>query len=181
MRILAIDDEKLALKVLKEAIIEAIPQAEVFASSSIDEVIDQSEHSVFDVAFCDINMGSNNGLEVAKMLKKTNPKINIIFVTGYTDYFQKAIGIHASGYIMKPVSSSDIKDEMNNLLYPIQSEYNGLYARTFGNFEFFVNGKPVNFSRSKSKEMLAYLIDRRGAMVSKKELIAVLFEDKEYD
>ena len=54
-------------------------------------------------------------------------------------------------------------------------------AKTFGNFELFVNGKPVFFAREKSKEMLAYLIDRRGAVVNKKEIMGILFEDREYD
>ena len=39
----------------------------------------------------------------------------------------------------------------------------------------------MQFKRSKSKELLAYLIDRRGMSVSRKEIAAVLFEDVPYD
>lgn len=44
----------------------------------------------------------------------------------------------------------------------------------------FVDGKPVYFTRAKSKEILAYLVDRKGATVTKKEIAAMLWEDGEY-
>lgn len=56
-----------------------------------------------------------------------------------------------------------------------------LQIQTFGNFEVFYQGNPVAFSRAKSKELLAYLIDRRGATVTTAEACGVLWEDKEYN
>lgn len=53
-------------------------------------------------------------------------------------------------------------------------------VQTFGNFQMFVDGKPVKFTRSKSEELFAFLIDRRGAGVTNAEIASVLFEDKEY-
>ena len=53
-------------------------------------------------------------------------------------------------------------------------------VQTFGNFQVFIDGKPISFSRSKSKELFAFLIDRRGAGVSTAEIASILFEDKEY-
>lgn len=57
----------------------------------------------------------------------------------------------------------------------------GLLIQTFGNFEVFYMGKPVIFKRNKSKELLAYLVDRRGASVTTAEACGILWEDKEYD
>lgn len=51
---------------------------------------------------------------------------------------------------------------------------------TFGNFDIFVDGISVRFRRSKSREALAYLVDRRTSC-SKKQIAAVLFEDRLYD
>lgn len=56
-----------------------------------------------------------------------------------------------------------------------------LQIQTFGNFEVFYQGRPVIFSRAKSKELLAYLIDRRGATVTTAEACGILWEDKEYN
>lgn len=56
-----------------------------------------------------------------------------------------------------------------------------LKVQTFGNFEVFHKGEPVRFSRTKSKELLAYLIDRRGATVTTPEACGILWEEKEYN
>ena len=60
-----------------------------------------------------------------------------------------------------------------------QPHQTGLYARCFGNFELFCDGKAVSFKRYKTKELFAYLIDRRGACVTSGELAAVLWEDSD--
>lgn len=52
-----------------------------------------------------------------------------------------------------------------------------LYARCFGMFELFCDGKPVAFKRRKTKEMVAYLIDRKGACCTAEEISACLWED----
>lgn len=56
-----------------------------------------------------------------------------------------------------------------------------LCVHTFGNFEVFYDGKPLAFTRAKSKELFAYLIDRRGAAVTTAEACGVLWEEKEYN
>ena len=53
-----------------------------------------------------------------------------------------------------------------------------LYVRCFGPFEVFSQGKPLLFQRRKTKELLAFLIDRRGATCSAEEIGAVLWEDE---
>lgn len=66
------------------------------------------------------------------------------------------------------------------LAYQESGQKRGTYARTFGQFDLFVNGKAVHFNRTKSKEVMAYLIDRRGGGVTKREIAAVIFEDAQY-
>ena len=50
-------------------------------------------------------------------------------------------------------------------------------VRCFGEFEVYSHGKSVHFPRRKSKELLAYLIDRQGASVSGQKIAAVLWEN----
>lgn len=54
-------------------------------------------------------------------------------------------------------------------------------VRTFCGFDIFVDEKPVHFRRSKSKEVLAYLVDRQGMTVTRGDAFSVIFEDEEYD
>ena len=65
-----------------------------------------------------------------------------------------------------------------NLRKPVKL-VNKLQINVFGNFEVYFDGNPLKFKYTKSKELLAYLVDRRGALCTVSELMAVLFEDDE--
>ena len=56
-----------------------------------------------------------------------------------------------------------------------------MFIKTFGYFDVFVEDKPVYFSSSKSKELLALLVDRRGGSVSTENAITMLWPEREYD
>lgn len=119
-----------------------------------------------------------NGIMLAKALKKDNAKINVIFVTAYDHYAREALQLHASGYITKPVSAAKIKAEVEGLRFPVELEPNKkIQIKCFGNFEIFFEGKPISFTYQKSKEVLAYLVDREGSLININELNAVLWEE----
>ena len=52
-------------------------------------------------------------------------------------------------------------------------------VQAFGHFEAYIDHCPVAFKYSKTKELLAYLVDRRGALCTIGELQTVIFEDDE--
>jgi diguanylate cyclase (GGDEF)-like protein len=54
----------------------------------------------------------------------------------------------------------------------------GVFIRTFGHFDVFVNGQAVLFTNAKSKELLALLVDRGGGYLSASEAIACLWESE---
>ena len=54
---------------------------------------------------------------------------------------------------------------------------NGVFARTFGYFDLFVNGEPVVFSSPKEKELMALLIDRNGGTLTSSEASDCLWPD----
>lgn len=182
MRILAADDEQLGYKQLVSAIQEAAPEAELHAFQDPEELLLFAKKHSCDVAFLDVEMGYISGVEAAKRLKQWYPKVNIVFVTGYDQYMADAIKLRSSGYVGKPVTKEKIAEELENLRNPVEEiKKDTLVARCFGTFDVFVNGKSLNFERSKTKEMLAYLIDRRGSTVTSGELRAILWEDAETD
>lgn len=183
MKILAADDEKLALDMLVEAIYKACPDAEVSAFSEPSDLLVCAATDTFDVAFLDIRMRGITGVKIAKKLKDVCPQINIIFVTGYDSYAGVAMDLHASGYILKPVTENKVKAELADLRHPITLKENSLLnIKCFGNFEVYApNGDIVRFERAKSKELFAYLVYRNGASCSVKELAATVFEDDPYD
>lgn len=183
MRIICVDDEPLALEMLTQAIEEAIPDADLHPFRKQSEFLDDARENGCDIAFLDIHMRGMNGVELAKNLKQINPKMNIIFVTGYDEYTGDAMRLHASGYILKPVTKEKIEEEISDLRFPIVPKNDALLkVQCFGNFDVFTpDGTPVHFERSKSKEVFAYLVHRHGSSCTIKEIAAALFEDMPYD
>lgn len=183
MLVLAVDDEQSALNVLVGAIKDAVSDAEIHSFRKPLDALEFVKSNSCEIAFLDIQMREINGIVLARKIKEIYPQINIIFVTGYSEYANEAFGLHASGYVFKPVTEDKIRVEMQNLRYPVKQakhDAKGIFLQTFGEFRVFVDGKEVSFARSKAKEMLAYLVDQRGRAVSRKELAKVLFEKEDY-
>ncbi|MCR5019988.1 response regulator [Ruminococcus sp.] len=183
MRILCLDDEALALKMLEMCVKQAKPEADVAAFDDQDDLLADAEENGCDIAFLDIHMRGMNGVEVAKRLKGINPKMNIIFVTGFSEYKGDAMDMKASGYIMKPVTKEEVERELSDLRFPIIPKQDALLRiQCFGNFDVFTpDGEHVRFERSKSKEVFAYLVHRHGSSCTVKELFAAIFEDAPYE
>ncbi|MBR1747554.1 MAG: response regulator [Clostridia bacterium] len=179
MRILLVDDEELQLLRLTEAVKKALPADNVFLSYANPVLAwEENKETPVDIAFLDINMPVINGILLAKKLKTVNPQVNVIFVTAYNEYALDAYKLHASGYVTKPVNLEKIQEELDGLRYPVElKSTKKLQVKCFGNFEVFSGGVPVKFSRKKSKELFAYLIDREGAAVNVNELNAILWEE----
>lgn len=180
MTVLAVDDEYHALECLKKAVLKVIPDCTLACFDSSADALDYAAGHQVDVAFLDIRVDGMTGLEIAQRLKEIYGNTNIIFVTAYDEYMGNAFRLHASGYLEKPVSAEDIAAELEHLRSPVRTVAHRVRIQTFGSFEIFVNGSPVIFHRPKAKEALAYLVDRNGASVSKKELAAVLWENRNY-
>lgn len=178
MKVLAVDDEALALRSLERAIREAKPDADVQGFTDADVALEYAKLHPVDVAFLDVEMEEITGIEVAKRLKQWYPQINLVFVTGHDEYMADAIALRMSGYVGKPATKEKIQIELEDLKHPLP-QMNGEkpYVRCFGNFDIFIKGRPVSFEKGKAKEMLAYLIDRRGSMVTSGELCGILWAD----
>ena len=136
MRILCLDDEERALEMLEMCVKKAKPDADVWSFDDQEALLEDAAEYGCDVAFLDIHMRGMTGVEVAKRLKDINPKMNIIFVTGFSEYKGDAMDMKASGYIMKPVTKEDVERELNDLSYPsmLPKKDALLKVQCFGNF-----------------------------------------------
>ncbi len=173
---IAVDDEALMLGALVSAI-EASPDiTEVIKFSDCDAALDFVRNNTLDIAFLDINMRGMGGLALAESILAARPDCKIVFCTGYEEYAIPAFKLHASGYLMKPISAEDVQGEIDNIKGIHQKE-RPLTVKCFGNFEVYAKNEVLVFKRLKTKELFAFLVDRNGAGMTAKQICAVLFQE----
>ena len=182
MNILAVDDEYYALELMKNALTEVASGAVIYLCREGRSAIETAKAHKIDVAFLDIHLPEISGIELARELKAINPRVNIVFATGFSEHMKDGIDLRMSGYLLKPVTPEAVRIELENLRNPIEwKDDKRIKILTFGNFDVYVDGVPLKFERKQSKEILAYLVDKRGTSATYPELAAMLWEDGEYD
>lgn len=120
MKVLIVDDEKLALsrleRILKEEGIEDITSC----NNPIDAIKEASK-TKFDVAFLDISMPTMTGLELANTIIDINPNMFIIFQTAFAEHALEAFQSGGLDYLLKPISNESIKKSLEKLEKYIQN------------------------------------------------------------
>lgn len=187
MKVICVDDEKLILEgmLLTCESIAVVDAVVGFRQGS--KALEYIKDNDIDVAILDMDMPEITGLELGKQIKELRSSVEIIYATGYSQYAVEAFQVHAAGYLLKPVRKDALEKELNYIAERKKADTENssgdeqlkLVAHCFGNFEAYVNGKTFDFKYSKSKELLAYLIDREGSMITNAQLEIVLWDDDE--
>jgi YesN/AraC family two-component response regulator len=127
---IAVDHEALMLGALVTAVEASADISEVTSFSDCEEALEFVKNNPTDVAFLDINMRGMGGLALAEKIVALKPNCKIVFCTGYEEYAIPAFKLHASGYLMKPISAEDVQVEIDNigigLLGHINNSLNGI-------------------------------------------------------
>ena len=175
---IAVDDEILMLGALVAAIKASPDISKVSQFTGCEEALAFVKENPVDVASLVIHMRGMGGLALAEKIIGFYPECRIVFCTGYEEYAIPAFKLHASGYLMKPVSAKDVQEEIDNIKGIRQSQ-KPLTVKCFGTFEVYARNKKLTFKRTKTKELLAFLVDRNGAGVTVAEIGVALWENNE--
>ena len=178
MKILVVDDGQLAINSLIRILCRVAPDCDYISAMTTEDALSWMRQGPMDAAFLNLEMPGMNGLALTRMIQKLQPRCNIIVVTEHPEYALEALQIFVSGFLLKPANEADVRNVLEHLRYPPENAPVGIKIQCFGNFEIFVGGRALAFKRSKSKELLAYLVDRNGATCTNGEMLAVLWEDK---
>ena len=65
-------------------------------------LFDYCEEKDFDILLLDIEMPGMSGVELAKAVRKENATVQIVFITGYYEYFSDGFDVSALHYLIKP-------------------------------------------------------------------------------
>lgn len=113
MKIAVIEDDPVHAELLEEYLqrwsVKRKNSVEVLHYSSAENFLFEWEtEQDFDALFVDIQMRQMNGMEMAKLVRRKDEKIHIIFTTGITDYIQEGYEVEAMHYLLKPISEEKV-------------------------------------------------------------------------
>lgn len=178
MRIVAVDDELLMLERMRRSVMEAEPTCQLFTFQKPQQALEFAGREEVDVFFLDIQMPGMDGVTLAKQIKLIQPRANIIFSTGFAEYMPDAFLLNVSGYLLKPVTTNQVREQLDILRFPVRTQNTDkIRLQCFGFFEVFANNRPIHFRHHKTKEILAYLTLRNGATCSIQEIMTAIWED----
>ncbi|WP_199615878.1 response regulator [Paenibacillus alkalitolerans] len=126
--VLLVDDESIDLKWMKERIQRFdLPLRAASAVTSPFAALDVLQRERIDIVLSDIRMPILSGIEFARKAKEILPNVKIVFISGHQDFenAREAIHMGASGYLLKPVDDSELRDMLRNVCEQIEREQEG--------------------------------------------------------
>ena len=94
-----------------------------------------AEESDYDILLLDIEMGAMDGVTMAKQLRKSNDTVQIVFITGYSDYISEGYEVSALHYLMKPVKEGKLFSVLDRAIEKI--------SKNEKIFNFEINGEMI--------------------------------------
>jgi two-component system LytT family response regulator len=187
MKVILIDDERLALNFLEHQLIK-IADIDVIGKF-VDPIMGKEKilYEDVDVVFLDINLSEINGLELAEQILETKPKLNIVFVTAYDEYAVKAFELNALDYVVKPIGTERLSktmertrervtpDNASPTISPIQMKLFRQVLIESAEQQF----TPMLWRTTRAQELFLYLLQHRGQLVRKSVLIDLLWPEYE--
>ena len=120
MNIIILDNHKLIIKEIRRQVLSVLPAAKCVCFTKQREAIEHVTKNRVDVALLDVDMPGINGIEVAELMCQINPRLNIIFITGFPEYALQAFTVPVSDFIVKPVSEDALRASFQKLRFPLE-------------------------------------------------------------
>lgn len=107
----------------QSVIIRTFPSAEAFWFS-------YEEEPAFDILLLDIEMAQMDGVSLARQVRAANRAVQIVFVSGYTEYIADGYEVEALHYLLKPVSQEKLSQVLSRAVEKLTQAEKSLLLET---------------------------------------------------
>ena len=181
MNIIVVDDESTALHLFLDEAVRSDHSIDFhYFKDDPTAILSYCRENEVDGAILDVRMPHISGLKLAKMILEIRPKIKILFLTGTSltlEQIDADLRPSILGVAYKPLTGTDLGVFIDRF----KQQKAKMKVQMFGGFDCFMYGRPIHFSSSKSKELLAFLIVMQGKNVTMERAITALWADKDLD
>ncbi|MBH5320655.1 response regulator [Paenibacillus sp. GSMTC-2017] len=187
MRVLLIDDERLALLQLEKMLRISDSEIEVMSFQHAVDGLSKAKEWRPDAVFLDIQMPEISGLEAAEWLHEHCPDSAIVFVTAHDEYAVKAFELNAIDYLLKPFTAERIRMTIERLHVrrsiasvmagTVESLQQQSVIHCFKTIRMQSPGgipEIPKWRTAKAQELFAYLLHHRGIAIHKSTIMELL-------
>jgi two-component system alkaline phosphatase synthesis response regulator PhoP len=190
--ILIVEDERNVGSTLAERL--AKEGFEVAWATSARDARSELAKRRFELLLLDVGLPDGTGFEIAELVKKTQPSVAIVFLTAFSapEHRIRGLELGAEDYITKPFHLKELLLRLKNALRrarylstssgledPDGGSAIGIARVFFSRFEAEVGGKTVSLTH-KEAALLKLLLERRGRVVSRDEILNRVWSEDEF-
>ena len=117
--IIIVDDNEIIISESMFVLEKVVPNATITGFNWPQEAIDYAKAHRIDLAILDIEMGIASGLDLCRALLEINPCTNVVYLTAFPDDALNAWKTDACGFMVKPLTSEEVRRQLKNLRYPL--------------------------------------------------------------
>ena len=122
MTVICSESNPFMLCYLRKQVRRVLPEADIFICRTSKQVKQTAREKGCDILITEIDLGvlKGEGIILAQEIKKLNPRVNIIFaIAGLeSEFATQMLKLKISGFLVKPFSKEELKEELVNLRYP---------------------------------------------------------------
>ncbi|MCQ6563453.1 response regulator [Paenibacillus mendelii] len=186
MKVLIVDDEPGMLLAMKRLLsnMEGVELVGSFQNAA--EVLDFVRDRSVDLAFLDIMIAADDGLELARSLRSVRADLDIVFTTSHSEFAMNAYDVYPLDYMVKPISRKRLAQTITRAASrrsASTSDVEGLTPNRLtvqGLGCFGASSKQagtLKWISKKSMELFAYLLVNRGRSVAKPRILEDIFPE----
>jgi len=182
-RILLIEDEPGLVLTVSDLL--STEGYEVESAADGETGLSKAVNGKFDLVILDIMLPRKTGFDVCRELRQKGIDVAILMLTAKTQVVDRVVGLKlgADDYLTKPFDPAELLARVEALLrrvqkenrIPVQSFHFGDIEIDFERAVLLKGGQPVTLA-SKELQLLRYLVDNRGRVVPREELLQNVWE-----
>ncbi|MGO4372016.1 response regulator [Paenibacillus sp. MCAF20] len=188
MKVILVDDEP-AMHLILRKMLAKLPGIEVAGAftdtKSAASFIRDSGN--IELAFVDISIPGESGMEFAVSMEAANAELQIVFVTSHKDYALRAYELAVVDYLVKPVSQERLGRTVNRILAnrrqaspsrevePGTEQSDKTRVTVLGDVSVSNERGRVKWISRKCAELFAYLLIHHGRRIPRSRLVEDIF------
>lgn len=168
-------ENRLSLRWLLENILENRKiEHTVYEFSSGETLLPwiEKHHNEIDLLFLDIEMGKINGMETARQLRSSHDALQIVFVTGFSDYVFDGYGVDALGYLMKPAKREQLEAIISRTLTKLCRDAEQVYSCHNGDIWYRIPHNEILYFESDRRKVNCVTQNRSYSFYGKLDEVA---------